>query len=281
MANDDQQKYWNEQGGPVWVANQERLDAQIRPHGERGLARLDARPGERVLDVGCGCGETSLEIARRVGPSGRVLGADISAPMLGRARERGQAAGLAQLSFEQADAQTHRFERAAFDALFSRFGVMFFEDPPAAFANLRNALRPGARLVFVCWQPIGANPWLGIPMGALSALLPPAPPLPEGAPGPFAFGDPARVEKILTTAGFAEVALRGEQLPIGFPSIEEAARFMIELGPAGAALRQAGADEALRARALQALRDALAPHSPGGVPKLGSAVWVVSARNPS
>jgi SAM-dependent methyltransferase len=279
VANEDQRKYWNEQAGPTWVSQQERLDPQIRPHGARGLALLDARAGERVLDVGCGCGETSLELARRVGPSGRVLGADISGPMLDRARERATAAGLANLSFVQADAQTHGFEPASFDALFSRFGVMFFEDPPAAFTNLAKALRSGGRVAFVCWQPIAANPWLGVPMAALAPLLPPLPPLPEGAPGPFAFGDPARVEKILASAGFVEISLRGEHVPMGFPTVEEGARFLVEMGPVGAALRQTG-DAGLKERALSTLREVLRPHAPDGSPRLGSAIWLASARKP-
>src|SRR5215470_17327500 len=136
-ANAEQTKYWNQQAAP---------------------------PGERVLDLGCGCGASSLALASRVGPSGRVLGLDVSEPMLARARER--AAGLAQVSFRHADVQTAALERGAFDAAFSRFGVMFFEDPQAAFRNVLGALRPGGRLVFVCWRPVAENPWVQVPMAA-------------------------------------------------------------------------------------------------------------------
>ena len=199
-ANTEQREYWNEQAGPTWVRNQERLDAQIQPWGELALNALAAAPGEAVLDVGCGCGATSLALAAQVGPEGRVVGLDLSGPMLARARERAAAEGRANVSFLQADAQTHAFA-PEFDALFSRFGVMFFDDPPAAFANLAGALRPGGRLSFACWQGREQNGWVSIPMAALigEVELPP-PPAPD-APGPFALGDPDRLRALLEGAG--------------------------------------------------------------------------------
>lgn len=279
-ANAEQRAYWNEQAGPIWVAMQERMDAQIGAHGARALAVLNARPGERVLDVGCGCGDTALAIARAVGAGGRVLGLDLSAPMLARARERAAAAGAANVSFEQADAQTHALPAGAFDALFSRFGVMFFEAPAAAFANLARGLRPGGRLVFACWQPPKANPWVAVPLAALAAVVPLPPAPPEGAPGPFAFGDPERVRGILAEAGFADIAFRSEELAMGFGGIDEAAAFLTELGPASRAVREAGGGEALKEKAQAAIRNALVPYARGGPVELGSAIWVVSARKP-
>ena len=279
-TNAEQRTYWNEQAGPIWVAMQTRMDVQIGAHGERALIVLAAKPGERVLDVGCGCGDTALAIARRVGPSGRVLGVDISAPMLARARERAAAEGLTHLTFEHADAQTHALPAASFDALFSRFGVMFFEAPSAAFANLARALRPGGRLVFACWQPIAANPWVALPMRALASVLPlPAPP-PPGAPGPFAFGDTEHVKRILGDAGFREIAFRSEQLPMAFGGVDEAAAFLTEMGPASRAVREAGDSEAMREKAKAAIRDAIAPHAKSGRVELGSAIWVVTATKP-
>ena len=278
--NAEMRTYWNEQGGPTWVAMQERMDAQIAAHGALGLALLAAQPGERVLDVGCGCGDTSLAIARSVAPGGRVLGVDISGPMLARARERAAAARLANLAFELADAQIHAFEPAAFDALFSRFGVMFFDAPSKAFANIGRALCKGARLAFVCWQPPAANPWVSVPMAALAGVLPlPAPPPPE-APGPFAFADPERVRKLLEQAGFRDVAARGERLPMSFGTPAEAAAFLTEIGPAARAVREAGAHGDVRARVEAAFRSALAPHHKDGRVALDYAVWLVSARWP-
>ncbi len=164
--NAEQIQYWNEQRGRAWVAQQELIEAQLAPLGRHAMDRAAIAAGERVLDVGCGCGQTTLELARRVGPRGSVLGADISSVMLGRARELAGAAGATNVRFEEADAQTHAFPPAGFDVLFSRFGVMFFADPRAAFANLRTALRPGARVAFVCWQALPLNPWMAVPLAA-------------------------------------------------------------------------------------------------------------------
>ena len=142
--------YWNEQSGPKWVEQQGQLDRLLATLGAVVMHRLALRPGQRVLDVGCGCGHTTLDLAGRVAPTGSVLGVDVSGPMLTRARER--ARDLPNVTFLQGDAQTHRFEPASVDAIFSRFGVMFFAEPDMAFRNFQRALKPGGRLVFVCWR---------------------------------------------------------------------------------------------------------------------------------
>jgi SAM-dependent methyltransferase len=279
-ANAEQRAFWNEQAGPLWVVHQERLDRQIGPHGEAALAKLAAAPGERVLDVGCGCGDTSLALGRAVGPAGRVLGVDLSEPMVARAGERAAAAGLAHVAFRAGDVQTSPLERDAFDAAFSRFGVMFFADPVAAFANVRRALRVGGRLAFVCWRPVAENPWVHVPMAAAAPLLSLPPPPPEGTPGPFAFGNPERVRRILAEAGFAEVEIEPADLLMepGGGDPEEAADLFLEVGPLAFALREVGAGEALRAKVRAAVRESFAPHVRDGRVALGSAVWLVRAR---
>src|SRR2546427_6919777 len=225
-ANAGQVPYWNEAAGPKWVAFQKIIDAQIAPLGERAMDRAGIAPGERVIDVGCGCGDTTIALARRVGPAGLVLGIDISAPMLERAAETARAEALANVRFENADAQTHRLPASAFDVVYSRFGVMFFADPVAAFANLRAALRPGGRLAFVCWQALPENPWLFVPLRAAAQHLTlPPPPAPD-APGPFAFAAPNRVRGILPRAGFAE-------------TVPEDLRTTLTLGAAGTPARPA------------------------------------------
>jgi SAM-dependent methyltransferase len=277
--NAEQRAYWNEQAGPGWVENQERLDAQIRAHGRVALEALAPTKGEAILDVGCGCGDSTLTLGERVGPDGRVLGIDLSAPMLARARERAAAAGLRHVAFEQADAQVRPFA-GDFDGVFSRFGVMFFESPEKAFANLRTALRPGGRLAFACWRAPQLNPWLAVPAAAAAPLLPPRPPLDPLAPGPFAFADGSRVERILASAGFAAIAVEAVDVPMSLASLDEASAFMLEIGPVGAALREAKADDALRERVRLAVREALSAHTVDGVTRLGSSIWRVTARNP-
>jgi SAM-dependent methyltransferase len=206
-----------------------------------------------------------------------VLGVDVSAPMLVRARERAAAAGLAHVRFLAADAQTHRFAPESFDGVYSRFGVMFFADPIAAFANLRAALAPGGRLAFVCWQPLQANPWMLVPLMAVAGLVPVPPPPPPEAPGPFAFGDRDRVVHILRSAGLGDLTVEPfetELVVAGGSELDRTVEFVLEVGPTAAALREVEA--ATLARVRVAVRDALAPYTtPRGV-VMPSAAWVVS-----
>jgi len=277
-SNAEQVRFWNETSGPKWVALQEAIDAQLEPLGRRTLARAAVGAGDRVVDVGCGCGWTTVELARRAGPTGHVTGVDVSAPMLARARARAAESGV-DVELLAADAQTHPFPPASRDVAFSRFGIMFFADPTAAFANIRRALVRGGRLAFVCWQALERNPWAAVPLAAAARHLPlPPPPAPD-APGPFAFADPARVRRILGDAGFADVALDDvrETLTVGGPgSLDAVVEFLLQIGPAARALRDA--DPALRPVVAAAVRDAVAPfHGADGV-RMDCAAWVVSAR---
>ena len=275
--NAQQIQYWNETG-QRWVTLQSPIDTQIRPLGLLAMQRAALRAGTRVLDVGCGCGDTTVELARRVAPGGTVTGIDISAAMLERARQlaRKQGAGA---RFELADAQTYAFPPATVDVLFSRFGVMFFTDPSAAFANLRRALAPGGRLAFVCWQSLPDNPWMLVPLGAaLQHLAPPPLPGPD-APGPFSFADPARVRGILEPAGFADVQFEDvrETLTIGGGAgLDETVAFVLQMGPTAAALRESS-DPNLAARVAAAVRDALGPYVTADGIRMASASWIVTA----
>jgi SAM-dependent methyltransferase len=189
-SNSDQLAFWNGAGGHTWVARQTHTDIILRPVSEALLHLAAPRVGERVLDVGCGCGASTLELARAVGPSGRVTALDISGPMLAEGRARAAAAGIANVDWRQADATTVALE--GFDLLVSNFGVMFFGDPVAAFAHMRSAANPGARMAFVCWRSLIENPWMGVPMQAVSPHIPPRPKADPQAPGMFAFADPER-----------------------------------------------------------------------------------------
>ncbi len=244
--NADQVAYWNASAGPSWVAAQAVLDAQLKDLGLAAITALAPKVGETLIDIGCGCGDTTMELAQRVGPAGAVVGVDISKPMLELARARASGAGFRQIAFLQADAQTHAF--APVDGAYSRFGVMFFEDPPAAFANVRKAFRPGGRLAFVCWRAMAENAWMfHRPAGGGAADLFPAttPPTP-GAPGPFAFADPKRVRGILEAAGFGDIAIEPHDQEIGWPDVDTALQIVVSVGALAAALRENPAAERSR-----------------------------------
>jgi ubiquinone/menaquinone biosynthesis C-methylase UbiE len=277
-ANADQIAYWNTTAGATWTAMQEKLDGQIQPLGVAAMQALALKAGERVVDIGCGCGQTTLALASEVGAAGSVLGVDVSQPMLAVARKRIDAEGLIQASVTQADAQTHPFAPVAADAVFSRFGVMFFEDPTAAFANILKGLKPGARLAFVCWRPFVENAWMAVPLAAAQPLFAePAPPTDPLAPGPFAFADPDRVRGILADAGFTDIALTPQDKAIGAPDLDQAVETALKVGPLGARLREA---PDMASAVIAAVRQTLAAYAtPDGV-RLASATWIVTARRP-
>lgn len=278
IANREQAEHWNSgDDAGHWVDKQARYDGMLKTFGDMVLSAVALAPGERVLDVGCGCGATTLQAAATVAP-GEAVGADLSVPMLARAREDAAAAGLTNATFVEADAQVHPFEPASFDAVISRFGVMFFNDPVAAFRNLRSASRPGGRLSFVCWQPMIANQWLVVPGAALAEIVP----FPDlggpDAPGMFAFSDADRVRGILSDAGWSAIEVAGVETPIpvgGKGTLDDAVDFL-RTGSLGRTML-AGADEDTLARAEAAVRDAMAPFVTDDGVLLGAAVWLVRA----
>lgn len=278
MANEDQAKFWTEQGGPVWLANEALLEGSAERFGVRALEAADITAGERVIDIGCGTGRTTVDIARRVGDAGHVLGLDISPLLLGRAQEHAKAAGTTNATFTAGDAQTHPLADENADLVFSRFGVMFFEDPVAAFANLRSGLRPGGRLAFVCWKDAPSNAWMSVPvMAAASVLGPPDPPPPD-APGPFRFGEPELVRSILGDAGFGEISVDDFSTTMDTPvqGADERLSFVLRMGPIGA--KYAEADDVTQKRALEAILDAAAAYESDGAYRLPAATWIVTAR---
>jgi SAM-dependent methyltransferase len=276
-ANADQKVYWNEAAAQAWVALQDLLDRQLEPLGARAMDQLAPRAGERVLDIGCGTGQTTLQLAARVGAQGSVLGVDISRPMLEVARNRAAAAQLPQAEFLQADAQTRPFDAGALDAVFSRFGVMFFADPRAAFANIRRALKSGGRLTFVCWRSMAENAWMRPAVGDVFADVPPPPPPEPGAPGPFAFADPEHVRGILADAGFTDIAITPHDAKLGANGLEDAIRLSLGVGPLGALLRERPEK---RDEAVAELRKGLSMRLQDGKVVQDSATWIVAAGNP-
>jgi SAM-dependent methyltransferase len=253
---------WQDRTGEIWAEMSDATDRQLDPLGHMAIACLAAKAGERILDVGCGCGQTSLELAATVGPSGQVLGVDIAGAMVARAQERAAAAGASNVTFLRADAATHSFEPPPFDGLFSRFGVMFFDDPRAAFENLRKSLaQKSGRLSFVCWQAMERNPWALLPLRAAERALPhlpPAPP-PGDAPGGFAFANRDRVSALLTSAGFRAVDIESRTVATnvgGARTLDEATDYLMRIGPASRFIGDA--DKALRPKARAAIAQAMA-----------------------
>jgi len=270
----EQIAFWDGPGGEHWVAEQARMEPALAPVGEAVLAHAAARLGESVLDVGCGYGVTALRLAEAVGPAGRVIGLDVSAPMLELARKR--AGGIGNVEWVKDDATTHDFAPASIDLVFSRFGVMFFGDPVAAFANLRRAMRPSGRLVFACWRAIEENPWIAVPARAVAAhvTIPPRPG-PED-PGMLSFADPARVTRILTAAGFAAPRFTkfDIRMVIG-KGLDDATQQALSMRPVRQALDTQ--PEPVRAAAATSVRAALAPYAAGNTVSLPGAVWLVDA----
>jgi len=273
----EQVAFWNGPGAERWVTNQTRMDATLAEVLDAALTHAAPRDGEVVLDTGCGCGASTLALAQRVGPTGHVTGLDVSAPMLELARARG--AGLANVAWLRADAATHPFETASVDLLFSRFGVMFFGEPAAAFANLRRALRAQGRLVFACWRPFVENPWMRVPLHAAYSHVPPMPKLGPEDPGPFSFAEPDRVVRILTQAGFATPRFTKLDIAMDIANgegLEAATQQAASFGPASRAMQDQ--PEAARTAATEAIRTALQPYATAdGRVALPAAIWLVDS----
>jgi SAM-dependent methyltransferase len=279
--NEAQRRYWNEPGGAVWTAWQERMDTQLAPFGDAVLGHMQVPVGSTVADIGCGCGQTTLQAARSVGPNGTAIGIDISEPMLARARARAEAEQLANVRFLSADAQVVRSESlgAPVDGVISRFGVMFFADPRAAFHNMAMLCTPNASLSFVCWQAPRFNDWMAALGRALAPMFPNQPPTDPLAPGPFAFADPDRVRSILHDSGWSSVAIdpciRSMQV-FGTDDFDTAVTGSLLLGGAARLLNDASDEQRIQAQtvAQQVMRSMWSER--GAI--VDGACWLVSAR---
>lgn len=273
QANEDQAAYWNGVGGERWVRGQRRTDTMLAPVSAALLERAGVQAGMTVLDVGCGCGATPLDLARAVGPSGAVIALDVSQPMLAIAEAR--LTGFENVQLVCADAGVYCFTPTA-DRMISRFGVMFFGDPVAAFANIRTALKPQGRVFFACWRDIRENPWMHVPLHAVYKHVPRIPKPDPNDPGPFSFADTSRVENILTASGFTRPSFTPVDVWLdiaGEDGFEAAVEQATTIGAAAHALRDQPED--LQRLAVQELREALRPYSIGKSVALPGAIWIV------
>lgn len=272
--NGEQATLWTGVAGRAWVERQALLDRVLEPFEALLTDAVAAKAPARLLDVGCGAGATTIAAARRIGSRGRCVGVDISQPMIEAAREKARNEGISA-EFIRADAQTHAFERASVDMIVSRFGVMFFDDPVAAFANLRHAATDDANLTFLVYRSPAENPFMLTAERAAAPLLPAMPVRDPDAPGQFAFADPHRVERVLADSGWIDVDMRSIDVSCSFPEIE-LIRWFTQLGPFGRILHEAG--EPTRTRVVETVRAAFDPYVHGDEVRFDSACWQVSAR---
>jgi SAM-dependent methyltransferase len=281
IDNADQIAEWNGVLGQTWATMRDDIDPVVAVFGDAALKAAAPQPGERVLDIGCGCGDTTIAIARLVGELGAVMGVDVSQPMLDVAQESAREARLRHLEFRNSDASIAALPGAN-DLLFSRFGVMFFGNPTAAFAHMRESLKARARCVFVCWRTPRDNAWAMAPLAAARAAMgvtpPPADP---NAPGPFAFADDTRVRTILADAGFTDIVFTRHDAPVVYGRTPRAAaERALRVGPASRFARDMG--DANRPRILDAVEEAFSQlAAPGGEVKLIGSAWIVTATNPA
>jgi ubiquinone/menaquinone biosynthesis C-methylase UbiE len=274
--NADQIAYWNGPGGQRWADRQQAQDILLKPVADILIDRARAKAGERIVDVGCGSGAIAIALAQEAGPSGHVLGIDISGPMLERARQIAPAS--LPVDFVLADATVYPFDPASFDLLVSRFGVMFFAEPVRSFANLRRALKPSGRLAFACWREPRENPFFMVPLQAVYKHAPKMPQLGPEEPGPFAFASEARVQRILSEAGFTGIAMEPCDLSLDTAigrGLDAAVESALDIGPAARALAEQPPD--VVAAATRSIREALTPLARGQTVPLDASIWIVTA----
>lgn len=282
-ANAEQVEFWNGEAGREWVARDKQMRSTLRPIGGEAIAAALVQPGEAVLDIGCGCADTSFALLESVGATGRVLGVDISGPMLAAATARAKQLPdelQGAIAFEHADASIYPFEAASFDLIFSRFGVMFFADPAAAFANMRKALKPKGRIAFICWAPVSENEWITVPMSAAFQHVPRPEPMPPNAPGPFGLSEREFTQQMLGEAGYTDINIVSTRPVMRFGhGIEQdrVADFFIDIGPASRLLEDTAPN--LRETVRLAMTQAVMPHYDGETVNLNASCWIVTASN--
>ncbi|SDI24799.1 Methyltransferase domain-containing protein [Paraburkholderia phenazinium] len=268
-----QATHWSGGAGRAWVTAQALLDPMFKPFEDLLVARIGAASAQRVLDVGCGTGSTTLAVARQLGERGHCLGADVSAPMVAAARARAEQEGSAA-RFILADVQTHAFEPASFERIISRFGVMFFDNPVQAFENLLRAASSDAELAFIAWRSAADNPFMTTAERAAAPLLPNLPVRRPGAPGQFAFADRQRVDSILEDSGWLGIDIQPIDVQCSLPE-NQLIDYLTQLGPVGLCLQEA--DQHTRKQVVETVRSAFDPYVHGADVHYTAACWMVCA----
>ncbi len=275
-GNADQIAYWNGETTQKWLGNREILDRQMARLTELLLAAAAPQVGEHAIDIGCGTGALSRHLAAAVGPEGEVLGLDVSTPLLAEATRRAPA----NVRHLEGDAQVHDFQAGAFDLATSRFGIMFFADPTAAFANIRAGVRAGGRLAIACWAPLADNPWFGVPLAVAARHLGPPPPRPPRAPGPLAFQEPDYLADVLKAAGWRDVAVVREATTMqGRQTVQATAEFATMMGPASNLLRERQPSAETRAKIVAEVAEAFGADARGDGVILPAMVNIATACN--
>ena len=278
-VNKEQKEFWNEHKGDLWVELQPRIDPMLLIFNQKLLDVLNIRPGERALEIGCGTGTTTLKAAKCLGLSGSIHAVDFSRPMIGKAKERAKEASLENITFVEADAQEYEYPFKEFDLAYSRFGVMFFENPVRAFSRILDAMKPGGRLGYVCWADKNKNAWIYEPAQVAKEFLELPKPPGEDEPGMFSMSREERIRKILDKAGWSDIRVEAfESINTIGKDADDAAEFISKVGPMAQPFSEAGND--LKEKTLEALRSFLKAHEESSGVMLGFCNWIVTASRP-
>ena len=276
-VNKNQRDFWSGKGGDIWVERQNAMDTMLSPLGEAALNKLNLNEGENVLDIGCGCGHTTLNIAKRISPDGQVTGLDISEPMLKRAKESANEMSISNASFNCVDVQTDDIGEEVYSAAFSRFGVMFFEDPVAAFCNINKSLITGASLSFVCWQSPALNPWQSLFIEAVKKYVDlPSPP--PRSPSPFAFMESEYVSSILEESNFQNIMIEGHEAEVNMfsgRSLSDSVKDYILINPVVSGMLKDSTEQE-KTEIINSAIEAFSPYYSAKGLMFPSATWLVT-----
>lgn len=274
--NAEQIEYWNEVSGPKWVAMQEDLDLELQPLTDALFRYIEPKPGQSILDIGCGCGATTLALSKIVGD---VTGLDVSNPMLDRAKQRAEEAGLTNTTFIEGDAQVYSLEPNSYDTITSRFGIMFFADPLEAFKNFQQSLKVSGSLTFMCWRDQRENPWMYIPLDAAASLVELPPPPEPNAPGPFAYANKEYLSGLLAEAGFTSINIdqHDSTMTMGNSGdLDKSVETITKVGPLSRILKETDSETTAKLKA--AVREAVKPYNTDKGVVLDGSVWLVKAQ---